>query len=97
MFCQPKSLTINLRFLTVVEYAGFMSTGNSDSKGKSRDTRDRFTVTFDVGGLRERLLLQASEPNQSLASIVRMAVTQWLDQQESQQQEIMSNDAENND
>jgi len=67
------------------------------SRGMSRDTRDRFTVTFDIGGLRERLLVQASEPNQSLASIVRMAVIQWLEQQESQQQETMSNDAENND
>jgi len=54
-------------------------------------------VTFDIGGLRERLLVQASEPNQSLASIVRMAVIQWLEQQESQQQETISNDAENND
>ena len=82
-----------------------MSTGNSDSKGNSRemgrgtsrDTRDRFTVTFDIGGLRERLLVQASEPNQSLASIVRMAVVGWLEQQESQQQKTISNDAENND
>lgn len=90
----------SLRFLTLIEYAGFMSTGNSDSnssRGKSRDTRDRFTVTFDIGGLRERLLVQASEPNQSLASIVRMAVTQWLDQQESQQQETVSEDVENSD
>lgn len=87
--------------MTLIEYAGFMSTGNSDSKGnsrgKSRDTRDRFTVTFDIGGLRERLLIQASEPNQSLASIVRMAVTQWLEQQESQQQETVSQDAKNSD
>lgn len=68
-----------------------------NSKGKSNDKRDRFSVTFDIGGLRTRLMAQASEPNQSLASIVRMAVIQWLEQQESQQQETISNDAENND
>ena len=50
--------------------------------GKSNDRRDRFTVTFDIGGLRDRLLAQAREPNQSLASIVRMAVLDWVEQQE---------------
>ena len=59
-----------------------MSKGNG--KGKSRDTRDRFSVTFDIGGLRERLLAQASEPNQSLASIVRMVVLEWLADRESE-------------
>ncbi|MEG4996183.1 hypothetical protein [Microcoleus sp. B4-D4] len=58
-----------------------MSKGN---KSKSRDTRDRFSVTFDIGGLRDRLMAQASEPNQSLASIVRMALLEWLTDRESQ-------------
>jgi predicted DNA-binding ribbon-helix-helix protein len=49
-----------------------------NSKGKSNDKRDRFSVTFDIGGLRTRLMAQASEPNQSLASIIRMAVLEWL-------------------
>ena len=49
-------------------------------KGKSRDTRDR--LTFDVGELRERLRAQAIEPGQSLASIVRMALIEWLEQRE---------------
>ena len=52
-----------------------MSKKNS-SKGKSRDERDR--LTFDVGGLRDRLWTQAIEPSQSLASIVRMALLEWL-------------------
>ena len=54
-------------------------------KGKSRDSRDR--LTFDVGGLRDRLRAQAIEPNQSLASIVRMALIQWLEQREAVQDE----------
>jgi hypothetical protein len=32
--------------------------------------------------LRERLKAQAIEPSQSLASIVRMALLEWLDQRE---------------
>jgi hypothetical protein len=58
---------------------------------KSRDSRDRISVTFDVGGLRERLKAQAIEPNQSLASIVRRAVLEWLDQQEAAQSEESEN------
>lgn len=54
---------------------------------KSRDSRDRISVTFDVGGLRDRLKAQAIEPGQSLASIVRMAVLEWLEQQEAVQSE----------
>ncbi|MEG4503888.1 hypothetical protein QUA81_13575 [Microcoleus sp. F6_B4] len=49
---------------------------------KSRDSRDRISVTFDIGQLRERLKAQAIEPNQSLASIVRMALIEWLEQRE---------------
>ncbi|MEG4110215.1 hypothetical protein QUA04_29780 [Microcoleus sp. S13_C5] len=52
-------------------------------KGKSRDSRDR--LTFDVGGLRDRLRAQAIEPNQSLASIVRMALIEWLEEREAVQ------------
>jgi len=52
----------------------------SSRKGKSRDTRDR--LTFDVGELRDRLRAQAIEPGQSLASIVRMALIEWLQQRE---------------
>lgn len=63
-----------------------MSEENS-RKSKSRDTRDRFSVTFDIGGLRDRLMAQASEPNQSLASIVRMALIEWLVIHESQNSE----------
>ena len=48
----------------------------NSKKGKSRDGRDR--LTFDVGGLRDRLRIFAIEPNQSLASIVRMALLEWL-------------------
>jgi hypothetical protein len=59
-----------------------MSTENI--KGKSRDSRDR--LTFDVGGLRDRLRAQAIEPNQSLASIVRMALIEWLEQREAVQE-----------
>jgi hypothetical protein len=51
-----------------------------NSKGKSRDSRDR--LTFDVGGLRDRLRAFAIEPNQSLASIVRMALLEWLSDRE---------------
>lgn len=54
---------------------------------KSRDSRDRISVTFDVGQLRERLKAQAIEPGQSLASIVRMAVLEWLEQREAVQSE----------
>ena len=60
-----------------------MSEENS-KKGKSRDTRDR--LTFDVGGLRERLRAQAIEPGQSLASIVRMGLLEWLRIREENQQ-----------
>jgi predicted DNA-binding ribbon-helix-helix protein len=49
---------------------------------KSRDSRDRISVTFDIGQLRERLKAQAIEPSQSLASIVRMALLEWLEQRE---------------
>ena len=58
-------------------------------KGKSRDSRDR--LTFDVGGLRDRLRAQAIEPNQSLASIVRMALIEWLEQREAGQDENSEN------
>ena len=61
-----------------------MSEENS-KKGKSRDKRDR--LTFDVGGLRDRLRIFAIEPNQSLASIVRMALLEWLAVQESRNYE----------
>ncbi len=66
-----------------MEYARFMSEENS-KKGKSRDTRDR--LTFDVGELRERLRAQAIEPGQSLASIVRMGLLEWLRIREENQQ-----------
>ncbi|MEG4210386.1 MULTISPECIES: hypothetical protein [unclassified Microcoleus] len=58
---------------------------------KSRDSRDRISVTFDVGQLRERLKAQAIEPSQSLASIVRMAVLEWLEQREAVQSEESEN------
>ena len=58
-------------------------------KGKSRDSRDR--LTFDVGGLRDRLRAQAIEPSQSLASIVRMALIEWLEQREAVQVEESEN------
>jgi len=58
-------------------------------KGKSRDSRDR--LTFDVGGLRDRLRAQAIEPSQSLASIVRMALIEWLEQREAVQVENSEN------
>ena len=58
---------------------------------KSRDSRDRISVTFDVGQLRERLKAQAIEPSQSLASIVRMAVLEWLEQREA----VQSKESEN--
>ncbi len=61
-------------------------------KGKSRDSRDR--LTFDVGGLRERLRAQAIEPNQSLASIVRMALIEWLEQREAVQDEESSEEGD---
>lgn len=69
-----------------------------NSKG-SRDTRDRLTITFDVGGLRDRLRAFAIEPNQSLASIVRMALLEWLSDRESQNSEIETdkNDISTND
>ena len=53
--------------------------------GKSRDSRDRISITFDIGQLRERLKAQAIEPSQSLASIVAMAPIEWLDQREASQ------------
>lgn len=53
--------------------------------GKSRDSRDRISITFDIGQLRERLKAQAIEPSQSLASIVPMAPIEWLDQREASQ------------
>jgi hypothetical protein len=53
-----------------------------DFMGKSRDSRDRISITFDIGQLRERLKAQAIEPSQSLASIVRMALIEWLEQRE---------------
>ncbi|MEG4803540.1 hypothetical protein QUB63_22525 [Microcoleus sp. ARI1-B5] len=57
----------------------------ANSKKGSRDKRDR--LTFDVGGLRDRLRVFAIEPNQSLASIVRMALIEWLSDRESQKSE----------
>ncbi len=58
-------------------------TKENSKKGESRDGRDR--LTFEVGGLRERLRTQAilssgyaNEPNQPLASIIRMALLEWL-------------------
>ncbi|PSB49774.1 hypothetical protein C7B67_16490 [filamentous cyanobacterium Phorm 6] len=57
----------------------------NNKKGKSRDGRDR--LTFDVGGLRDRLRVFAIEPNQSLASIVRMALLEWLAVRESRNYE----------
>ena len=62
-------------------------------KGKSRDSRDR--LTFDVGGLRDRLRSQAIEPNQSLASIVRMALIEWLEQREAVQESKEFKESEN--
>ncbi|NJR24639.1 MAG: hypothetical protein HC786_22025 [Richelia sp. CSU_2_1] len=50
--------------------------------GKSRDKRDR--LTFDVGGLRDRLARFALYPTESLASIVRRALIEWLDRKESE-------------
>ncbi|MEG4532988.1 hypothetical protein [Microcoleus sp. D2_18a_D3] len=66
---------------------------------KSRDSRDRISVTFDIGQLRERLKAQAIEPSQSLASIVRMAVLEWLEQREAVQDKESeeSKESENND
>jgi hypothetical protein len=61
-------------------------------KGKSRDSRDR--LTFDVGGLRDRLRDRAIEPNQSLASIVRMAPIEWLEQREAVQDEESSEEGD---
>ena len=48
-----------------------------------KKTRDR--VTIDIGGLRERILRQAQEPNQSLSSIIRMLLIKGLDVLEAQQ------------
>jgi hypothetical protein len=50
--------------------------------GKSRDSRDRISITFDIGQLRERLKAQAIEPSKLLASIVPMALLEWLEQRE---------------
>ncbi|NJR24640.1 MAG: hypothetical protein HC786_22030 [Richelia sp. CSU_2_1] len=47
---------------------------------KSRDKRDR--LTFDATGLRDKLEAAATEPGQSLASIVRMLVVEALDRKE---------------
>ena len=62
---------------------------------KSRDSRDRISVTFDIGQLRERLKAQAIEPSQSLASIVRMAVLEWLEQREAVQESKEFKESEN--
>ncbi len=59
--------------------------------GKSRDSRDRINITFDIGQLRERLKAQAIEPSQSLASIVRMALIEWLEQREAVKDENSEN------
>ena len=69
-----------------------MSEENS-KKGKSRDGRDR--LTFDVGGLRDRLRAFAIEPNQSLASIVRMALLEWLADREANGSDRESQNSEN--
>ncbi len=69
-----------------------MSKENS-KKGKSRDGRDR--LTFDVGGLRDRLRAFAIEPNQSLASIVRMALLEWLADREANGSDRESQNSEN--
>ena len=53
--------------------------------GKSRDSRDRISITFDIGQLRERLKAQAIEPSQSLASSVPVAPIEWLEQREASQ------------
>ncbi|MCC3459831.1 MAG: hypothetical protein EAZ73_09290 [Oscillatoriales cyanobacterium] len=62
-------------FRTVAEYSRKMT-----KKKGSRDKRDR--LTFDISGLRDRLLAQAAEPGQSLASIVRMILLEGLEQRE---------------
>jgi len=59
--------------------------------GKSRDSRDRISITFDIGQLRERLKAQAIEPSQSLASIVRMALIEWLEQREAMEDKKSEN------
>ena len=59
--------------------------------GKSRDSRDRISITFDIGQLRERLKAQAIEPSQSLASIVRMALIEWLKQREAMEDKKSEN------
>jgi|GEM_PF-2502052 len=46
----------------------------------SRDKRDRFT--FDIGGLRESLERHRREPEQPMASIIRMALTEWIEAKE---------------
>ena len=65
--------------------------------GKSRDSRDRISITFDIGQLRERLKAQAIEPSQSLASIVRMAVIEWLEQREASQDKESENSQDSQD
>ncbi|MEP6545769.1 hypothetical protein NDI47_27030 [Microcoleus vaginatus GB1-A2] len=72
----------------LVEYAGFISKGNI--QGKSRDSGDRLRITCDVGGLRDPLKAQASEPHQPLASIVRMAVLELLADRESKSESKIS-------
>ncbi|MDQ2096728.1 MAG: hypothetical protein QQW96_03675 [Tychonema bourrellyi B0820] len=73
-----------------------MSEKNS-KKGKSRDDRDR--LTFDVGGLRDRLRTQERYPGEPLASIIRTALVEWLSQKESQEKYTKSdkNDISTND
>jgi hypothetical protein len=47
--------------------------------------------------LRERLKAQAIEPSQSLASIVRMALIEWLDQREASQDKESENSQDSQD
>ncbi|MEG4289651.1 hypothetical protein Q5692_14905 [Microcoleus sp. C2C3] len=68
-----------------------------DFMGKSRDSRDRISITFDIGQLRERLKAQAIEPSQSLASIVRMALIEWLEQREASQDKESENSQDSQD
>jgi len=65
--------------------------------GKSRDRRDRISITFDIGQLRERLKAQAIEPSQSLASIVPMAPIEWLEQREASQDKESENSQDSQD
>jgi hypothetical protein len=65
--------------------------------GKSRDSRDRISITFDIGQLRERLKAQAIEPSQSLASSVPMALLEWLEQREASQDKESENSQDSQD